>query len=146
MGGPAGFLVPVVSGWRRRSCTLYICFYRGRWAPSYLDVKLGITDHIDCAHFLPGHHKCGKLHGHTYKVEIIIEGDTGAGGMLLDFDLMKQHLQSVLSRYDHTSLNDFLDYPSVENICELLRTELAEKFTFSFTVRVWEGEGKWAEL
>ncbi len=66
--------------------------------------------------------------------------------MLLDFDLMKRDLQAVLSRYDHTSLNDFLDYPSVENICERLRSELADKFSFSFTVRVWEGEGKWAEL
>jgi 6-pyruvoyltetrahydropterin/6-carboxytetrahydropterin synthase len=109
-------------------------------------VKLGITDHIDCAHFLPGHPKCGRLHGHTYKIEVIIEGDTGPGGMLLDFDLMKRDLQSVLSLYDHTSLNDFLEYPSVENICELLRTRLADKFAFSFIVRVWEGEGKWAEL
>ena len=66
--------------------------------------------------------------------------------MLLDFDLMKQDLQAVLSLYDHTSLNDFLEYPSVENICELLRAKLADIFTFPFTVRVWEGEGKWAEL
>ena len=109
-------------------------------------MKLGITDHIDCAHFLPGHPKCGQLHGHTYKVEIIIEGETGPGGMLLDFDLMRQDLRAVLSLYDHTSLNDFIEYPSVENICELLRTKLKDKFAFSFTVRVWEGEGKWAEL
>ena len=109
-------------------------------------MKLGITDHIDCAHFLPGHPKCGKLQGHTYKVEVINEGDTGPGGMLLDFDQMKQDLQSVLNLYDHTSLNDFFEYPSVENICELLRAKLVDKFTVSFTVRVWAGEGKWAEL
>ena len=109
-------------------------------------MKLGITDYIDCAHFLPGHPKCGRLHGHTYKIEIIIEGETGSEGMVLDFGEMKQNLQSVLGQYDHQSLNDFLDYPSVENVCEALSVKLREKFSFPFSLRVWEGHGKWAEL
>jgi 6-pyruvoyltetrahydropterin/6-carboxytetrahydropterin synthase len=109
-------------------------------------VKLGIVDHIDCAHFLPAHPKCGRLHGHTYKIEMTIEGETGSDGMVLDFDQMKKDLVSVLGRYDHQSLNDFLDYPSVENICELLASKLRPTFKFPFTLRVWEGEGKWAEL
>ena len=109
-------------------------------------MKLGITDHIDCAHFLPGHPKCGQLHGHTYKVEVVIEGETGPTGMLLDFDEMKQDLWAVLSEYDHRSLNDFLEYPSVENICEMLRGRLEKRLGFPFTLRVWEGDGKWAEL
>ena len=108
-------------------------------------MKLGITDHMDCAHFLPGHPKCGQLHGHTYKIEVIIEGEKNDNGMILDFDQMKWDLQSVLEQYDHRSLNEFLDYPSVENICELLRTKLEERMQFPFTLRVWEGTGKWAE-
>ena len=109
-------------------------------------MKLGITDHIDCAHYLPDHPKCGQVHGHTYKVELIIEGDKGVTGMVLDFDQMKGDLHMVLKGYDHQSLNDFLDYPSVENICELLRSDLEKKLSFPFTLRVWEGAGKWAEL
>lgn len=108
-------------------------------------MKLGITDHIDCAHFLPGHPKCGQLHGHTYKIEIIIEGEKGSDGMVVDFERLKEHLQSVLEEYDHRSLNDFLEYPSVENVCELLRSKLETRMQFPFTLRVWEGEGKWAE-
>ena len=42
-------------------------------------MKLGITEFIDCAHFLPGHPKCGQVHGHTYKVEVIIEGEYAPG-------------------------------------------------------------------
>ena len=38
-------------------------------------MRLGITEYIDCAHFLPGHPKCGQVHGHTYKVEVVIEGE-----------------------------------------------------------------------
>ena len=109
-------------------------------------MKLGVTDHIDCAHFLPGHPKCGQLHGHTYKVEVIIEGEKGPSGMVLDFDQMKEDLRVVLAEYDHRSLNEFLEYPSVENVCELLRSKLRARFRFKFTLRVWEGVGKWAEL
>ena len=109
-------------------------------------MKLGITDHIDCAHFLPGHPKCGELHGHTYKVEVVIEGEKGPDGMILDFDRMKTQLRAVLDEYDHQSLNKFLEYPSVENICELLRSRLEAHLEFGFSLRVWEGTGKWAEV
>lgn len=108
-------------------------------------MKLGITDHIDCAHYLPGHSRCGQLHGHTYKVEMVIDGEKGPDGMVVDFDRLRSHLQSVLSEYDHRSLNDFLDYPSVENVCELLRAKLEPLMEFPFMLRVWEGTGKWAE-
>jgi len=108
-------------------------------------MKLGTTHYIDCAHFLPNHPKCGSLHGHTYKVEIVIEGEN-KDGMVIDFSDMKQSVKEVLNDYDHKSWNDFLDYPSVENICELLQKRLQEKLVFSFTIRIWEGHGKWAEL
>lgn len=108
-------------------------------------MKLGVTEYIDCAHFLPGHSKCGSLHGHTYKIEITVEGET-RNGMVVDFADLKQSVREVLAQYDHRNFNDFLDYPSVENICELLSSRLKQKLTFPFTLRVWEGHGKWAEL
>jgi 6-pyruvoyltetrahydropterin/6-carboxytetrahydropterin synthase len=107
-------------------------------------MKLGITEFIDCAHFLPGHVKCGQLHGHTYKIEVIIEGQK-SGGMVLDFNELKSRTREVLQRYDHRNWNDFLEFPSVENICELLSRQLKEHLTFPFVIRVWEGKGKWAE-
>ncbi len=108
-------------------------------------MKLGITEHIDCAHFLPGHPKCGQLHGHTYRIEIVVDGEKGPGGMVVDFDDLRKDLKSVLQEYDHRSLNDFMEYPSVENICELLRRGLENRVDLPFTLRVWEGAGKWAE-
>ena len=108
-------------------------------------MKLGVTEYVDCAHFLPGHPKCGRLHGHTYKVEVTIEGQP-KDGMIIDFADLKQALRDVLTQYDHHSWNDFLEYPSVENICELLSEKLKRRLTFPFTLRVWEGQGKWAEI
>ncbi len=108
-------------------------------------MKLGVIDYIDCAHYLPGHDKCGSLHGHTYKIEVIIEGETKSG-MILDFSKLKKSIKEGLSAFDHKTLNDFIEYPSVENICENIKRKLSEHIDFPFTLRVWEGHGKWVEL
>jgi 6-pyruvoyltetrahydropterin/6-carboxytetrahydropterin synthase len=108
-------------------------------------MRLGITDNVDCAHFLPGHPKCGQLHGHTYKVEIVIEGEA-KDGMIVDFADLKAQTRTVLSKYDHRNWNDVLEYPSVENICALLHGQLKDRIAFPFTIRVFEGHGKWAEM
>ncbi len=108
-------------------------------------MKLGYIEYMDCAHFLPGHNKCGTLHGHTYKVELIIEGES-KNGMVLDFGDLKATLREVLAEYDHRSLNEFLEYPTVENIAEMLRARFREKLNFPFGLRIWEGQDKWCEI
>jgi len=45
-------------------------------------MRLGVIDYIDSAHYLPGHGKCGRVHGHTYKIEVIIEGEVRENGMV----------------------------------------------------------------
>jgi len=108
-------------------------------------MKLGVIDYIDCAHFIPGHDKCGSLHGHTYKVEVVIEGDNDSG-MIIDFAELKATIKETLKLYDHKTLNDILEFPSVENICESIKKKLAENIHFPFTLRIWEGHGKWVEM
>src|SRR6266571_8091894 len=58
-------------------------------------MRLGVTETVDCAHFLPGHPKCGQIHGYTYKVEIVVEGET-SGGMLIDFSDLRGQIRDVL--------------------------------------------------
>ncbi|MGQ0797906.1 MAG: 6-pyruvoyl trahydropterin synthase family protein [Methanobacteriota archaeon] len=108
-------------------------------------MKLGITEYIDCAHHLAGHARCGSMHGHTYQVDVHIEGDH-KGGMILDFADLKKKVRSILAEYDHKDWNDFLEYPTVENICQLISDRLQAAIKFPLHVRVWEGYGKWAEL
>jgi 6-pyruvoyltetrahydropterin/6-carboxytetrahydropterin synthase len=109
-------------------------------------MKLGVIDYIDCAHYIPGHDKCGSLHGHTYKVEVVIEGDNKSGEMIIDFAELKKSIKEVLSLYDHKTLNDILEFPSVENICESIKSKLADRIPFPLTLRIWEGHGKWVEM
>lgn len=108
-------------------------------------MKLGITEYIDSAHHLPGHERCGSSHGHTYQVDVYIEGDH-KGGMILDFADLKRTTRAILAEYDHKDWNDVLEYPTVENICALLHARIGETIRFPVHVRVWEGHGKWAEL
>ncbi len=108
-------------------------------------MKLGITEYIDCAHHLVDHEKCGSPHGHTYRVDVSIEGEH-KGGMILDFAKFKENVRAVLSKYDQRDWNSFLKVPTVENICELLHGDLKKKLRYKVQVRVWEGHDKWAEL
>ena len=49
-------------------------------------MKLGLIADFDAAHSLPGYQgKCANLHGHTYMVEVVIEGAIGENGFVMDF-------------------------------------------------------------
>lgn len=108
-------------------------------------MKVGVIEHFDSMHLLPGHRKCGVPHGHTYRVEVTVEGPV-VNGMVVDFDLLKSSLRELLKGYDHKDLNTLIPYPSCENISTDLLANLKGRLPAGrLTVRVWEGEGKWAE-
>ena len=108
-------------------------------------MKVGVIEHFDSMHLLPGHPKCGVPHGHTYKVEVTVEGPV-VNGMVVDFDILKRALREILKTWDHTDLNRLLPVPSCEHISEAVLGQLRGKLPgLRMGVRIWEGEGKWAE-
>lgn len=67
--------------------------------------ELKKTFAFDAAHRLL-HHKglCNNLHGHTYKVEVVIMGDTlrFPDNILIDFQELKESIKSWIDRsWDH---------------------------------------------
>lgn len=81
------------------------------------------------AHFLADYHgKCERLHGHNYRVLAHARGDAlEAGGMLVDFGILKGALREVCGKLDHTNLNDlplFANNPSAERIAKFIFDEL----------------------
>ncbi|MGP6220743.1 6-pyruvoyl trahydropterin synthase family protein [Caldiplasma sukawensis] len=52
------------------------------------------------AHFIPGHNKCKRLHGHDYAVDITISGEI-SNGMVYDFVELKRILREIVEYYDH---------------------------------------------
>ena len=109
-------------------------------------MRLGIIEYIDSAHYLPEHETCGIVHGHTYKIEIVLEGEKQENGMVMDFYEIKKGVREILKKYDHKLLNDILTFPSAENMCEQIHADLSEKLGYPLSVKVWEGHGKWCEL
>ncbi|MDQ1262075.1 MAG: 6-pyruvoyltetrahydropterin/6-carboxytetrahydropterin synthase, partial [Euryarchaeota archaeon] len=54
-------------------------------------MKLGLITEFDAAHSLPGYQgKCANLHGHTYQVEIVVVGNVGDDGFVMDFYQLKK--------------------------------------------------------
>ena len=53
------------------------------------------------AHFVVGHPKCERLHGHDYYVDIVVEGQLDEKGMLIDFGIVKQVIKPILDMLDH---------------------------------------------
>jgi 6-pyruvoyltetrahydropterin/6-carboxytetrahydropterin synthase len=107
-------------------------------------MKVCVIDHFDSMHLLPGHPKCGVPHGHTYKLEVVAEGPV-VNGMVIDFADLKGAMREILKTFDHTDLNRLMPVPSCENICQDILNRLKQKLSHKLTVRVWEGDGKWAE-
>jgi 6-pyruvoyltetrahydropterin/6-carboxytetrahydropterin synthase len=56
---------------------------------------------FSACHFIAGHEKCGRLHGHTYVVSLRIIGDIGDKGMVMDFVQIKRGLRSIVDDLDH---------------------------------------------
>lgn len=63
--------------------------------------ELGLR--FDAAHFIPGHEKCSRLHGHTYTVDLEVEGPI-RDGMVLDFAKAKAVIREVIADLDHRVL------------------------------------------
>lgn len=99
---------------------------------------------FDAAHYLPEYNgKCERLHGHTYKLVVKIEGRPDAEGMVIDFTKLKKlTTELVVSKLDHSLLNDILKQPSAENICIWVWEQLVKPLSgLNYklcAVEVWE--------
>lgn len=108
-------------------------------------MRIRVEDTFDAATSLPGHDRCEALHGHTYRVEVMVTGEP-VGGVVADFRAVKQKLRELLKDYDHQNLSLKFEYPSCEYISFRLAKDLAAAIPGFEMLRVWEGEGKWVEM
>jgi 6-pyruvoyltetrahydropterin/6-carboxytetrahydropterin synthase len=114
---------------------------------------IGKVFHFDAAHYLSGHEKCGKVHGHTWTLEVMVSRtqkdiSTHPLGMILDFHELSDRVKGVLNFLDHQLLNDILPFaPTVENLAEHLQLVIGQAFHFNYTIRIrlQEGQGGYAD-
>ncbi len=59
---------------------------------------------FSATHIIPGHQKCGRLHGHDYAINAAVFGVVGVGGVIVDFISLKEFLRGVANELDHKIL------------------------------------------
>lgn len=112
------------------------------------EVKVVTT--FAAAHSLRGYPgNCRNIHGHNWKVEIIIRSrNLDKIGMAIDFRAVKEEVEKLLQRFDHSYLNELSPFdninPTSENLAYWIYNSLAEKLNGEgvniYRVYVWENE------
>jgi 6-pyruvoyltetrahydropterin/6-carboxytetrahydropterin synthase len=91
-----------------------------------MHVRLSKTFHFEAAHDLPTFppdHKCRRLHGHSFRFDVIVEGEVDlAKGYLMDYGDIKKTTEPLVKRLDHYYLNKIegLENPTSEVLAKWL--------------------------
>lgn len=114
-------------------------------------MRIAITKHFDfeASHFLPrvpAGHKCGRMHGHSYRVILECEADEAAltdDGMVIDYAVIAEKWSLVFDAIDHRTLNDVkgLDNPTTEVLAQWIYRKL-KRAPLRFLRRVTVAESR----
>lgn len=81
---------------------------------------------FEAAHRLPNvpeGHKCARLHGHSFRVEVRVRGEVDPRlGWVMDFGEIKAAVEPIIARLDHYYLNEIegLENPTSEVLARWL--------------------------
>lgn len=108
---------------------------------------------FDAAHHLPNvpaGHKCGRPHGHTYVVEVILRGEVKEpAGWFVDYADIATAWAPIGDDLDHRDLNkiDGLENPTTENLVKWIwdRLHLSVVGRYLLRIRVFESSTTWCE-
>lgn len=112
---------------------------------------------FDAAHLIEGYDgKCGRMHGHSYKVRISAESEKlnpskylETPDMVCDFRELKWASKDAKKGgFDHGVLNELMEVnPTAERIAEYIYKETDQRIPdgINLKVTVWETENSWVE-
>lgn len=95
--------------------------------------EIYVKDHFAAAHSLKGYDgNCSNMHGHNWIVEAYIRcTKLNKLGIGIDFRDVKRIVKDVLGKLDHTTLNDVVEFSSInptsENLSKFIYTELGRR-------------------
>ena len=99
---------------------------------------------FESAHFLPhvpAGHRCGRMHGHSFRVEIAVRGEVDPHtGWLLDYAEIKRCVGPIIDESDHRVLNEVpgLENPTSEVLAGWLWQRIGERLPGLVRVTVFE--------
>jgi len=89
-----------------------------------MKVRLSKSFRFEAAHDLPTFpegHKCRRLHGHSFRFDVVVEGDVPPEqGYLIDYGEIKRVVDPIVRRLDHYYLNEIpgLQNPTAETLAK----------------------------
>ena len=104
------------------------------------------TFRFEAAHRLigvPATHKCSRLHGHSYRVDVHVTGEVDpVSGMVVDFGNIVTAVRPLLEQLDHHLLNDVpgLENSTSELIGRFLWDRLRPELPTLTAITVWESD------
>ena len=110
--------------------------------------RVTCTFTFEAAHRLAWHSgKCRNLHGHSYRLDVSVEGPLDANGVVLDFDVLQDVVRSnVIDAWDHRDLNEVLDNPTAELLAQRAWDLLTGAGLDLAALRLWETTDSWVDL
>ena len=107
-----------------------------------MEIYTDIT--FEAAHMLPNvptNHKCRRLHGHSFKVRLTLDGPIDKSlGWVEDFSDVKEAFEPIYHQLDHHYLNEVegLENPTSENLSKWIWTRLKPKLQYLTSIEVKE--------
>jgi 6-pyruvoyltetrahydropterin/6-carboxytetrahydropterin synthase len=120
------------------------------WKGFSIMFEIAVEQGFASAHALRNYKgRCENVHGHNWKVRVVIEGEKlDQTGMLVDFLDVKSLMGEILDRIDHQFLNEIPPFdvvnPSAENIAEYFYQQMAGRLDATPVpvrireVKIWE--------
>jgi 6-pyruvoyltetrahydropterin/6-carboxytetrahydropterin synthase len=114
--------------------------------------EVSVEETFAAAHNLRNYKgKCEDLHGHNYKIRVVLSGkELDSTGLLYDFVNLKQVIRSIIASLDHKYLNELPPFdtlnPSAENLARHIYDQAARQLPPSpngsgiSSITVWETE------
>lgn len=99
---------------------------------------------IEAAHRLPNlpdDHKCSRLHGHSFTIEVHVSGEVDDNtGWVMDFADISEAFKPLFEQLDHHYLNDIvgLENPTSENLAKWVWQKLEPKLPLMTSIGVKE--------
>jgi 6-pyruvoyltetrahydropterin/6-carboxytetrahydropterin synthase len=111
-----------------------------------MEAELVRTFRFEAAHALPDlpeGHKCRRMHGHSYRVDIHVTGPVDEQtGWVVDFGDIKKIVEPIIAQLDHSLLNDVpgLGNSTSECIARYLWDRIAGELPILSAVTIWESD------
>jgi len=110
--------------------------------------RVTCTFTFEAAHRLAWHPgRCRNLHGHSYRLDVSVEGPLDGNGVVLDFDTLQEVVRAqVVDVWDHRDLNEVLDNPTAELLAHRAWELLTGAGLDLAALRLWETTDSWVDL